>query len=49
LAFRRIAAEDFLLAKGEERFDLAFAVRVGALDAGIPRRAARRLRSSAPR
>jgi hypothetical protein len=36
LAFRRVAAEDFLLAKGEERFDLAFAVRVGALDGRHP-------------
>jgi SAM-dependent methyltransferase len=36
LAFRRIAAEDFELAPGEAPFDLAFAVRVGALDGRHP-------------
>jgi ubiquinone/menaquinone biosynthesis C-methylase UbiE len=32
LDFRQSTAEDFALAKGEKRFDLAFAMRVGALD-----------------
>ncbi len=45
LAFRRSAAETFALARGEEPFDLAVAIRVGALDgrhpaAGILARAA---------
>lgn len=36
LAFRCVAIEDFVLSKGERRFDLAFAVRVGALDGRHP-------------
>ncbi|HEY9010766.1 MAG TPA: methyltransferase domain-containing protein [Devosia sp.] len=45
LSFRQSAAEAFKLAAGEEPFDLAVAIRVGALDgrhpeAGIPARAA---------
>lgn len=37
LAFRCVAVEDFELEPGEEPFDLAFAVRVGALDGRHPR------------
>ena len=45
LAFRQSTAEAFTLGKGEEKFDLAVAIRVGALDgrhpeAGILARAA---------
>lgn len=45
LAFRQSAAETFALAGGEQKFDLAVAIRVGALDgrhpaAGIAARAA---------
>jgi SAM-dependent methyltransferase len=36
LAFRTVAAEDFELAPGEAPFDLAFALRVGALDGRHP-------------
>ncbi len=36
LSLREVAAEDFELLPGEERFDLAFAVRVGALDGRHP-------------
>ena len=36
LSFRQAAIEDFELAPGEEPFDLAFAVRVGALDGRHP-------------
>lgn len=36
LSFRRVAIEDFELAQGEAPFDLAFAVRVGALDGRHP-------------
>ena len=36
LSFEQVAVEDFLLAEGEQRFDLAFAVRVGALDGRHP-------------
>jgi SAM-dependent methyltransferase len=36
LEFRCIAIEDFVLAKGELPYDLAFAVRVGALDGRHP-------------
>ena len=36
LSFRRAAAEDFALEQDEARFDLAFAVRVGALDGRHP-------------
>jgi SAM-dependent methyltransferase len=46
LSFACVAAEDFTLAEGEPLFDLAFAVRVGALDGRHPeagRRARRRI------
>ncbi|WP_426341394.1 TfoX/Sxy family DNA transformation protein [Pseudoduganella sp. S-14] len=36
LEFRLAAVEDFELSKGERRYDLAFAVRVGALDGRHP-------------
>ena len=36
LRFRHVAAEDFELAEGEAPFDLAFALRVGALDGRHP-------------
>lgn len=36
LSFRRVAAEDLVLESGEEPFDIAFAVRVGALDGRHP-------------
>ena len=36
LRFRQVAAEDFVLLDDEEPFDLAFAVRVGALDGRHP-------------
>jgi SAM-dependent methyltransferase len=36
LSFRVVAVEDFQLKPGEEPFDLAFAVRVGALDGRHP-------------
>lgn len=36
LCFRHSAIEDFELRAGEEKFDLAFAVRVGALDGRHP-------------
>ena len=36
LEFRRIAVEHFALAEGEKPYDLAFAVRVGALDGRHP-------------
>lgn len=36
LAFRQVAVEDFDLAPGEAPFDLAFAIRVGALDGRHP-------------
>lgn len=36
LSVRQVAAEDFMLEAGEARFDLAFAVRVGALDGRYP-------------
>jgi SAM-dependent methyltransferase len=36
LEFRCVAVEDFVLAKGEKPYDLAFAVRVGALDGRHP-------------
>jgi SAM-dependent methyltransferase len=41
LSFACVAVEDFELAPGEVRFDLAFAVRVGALDGRHPELAAR--------
>lgn len=37
LEFRCVAYEDFVLAKGEKPYDLAFAVRVGALDGRHPK------------
>jgi SAM-dependent methyltransferase len=37
LRFRHVAAEDFELQKGERPYDIAFAVRVGALDGRHPR------------
>lgn len=43
LEFRHVAVEDFELEAGEERFDLAFAVRVGALDGRHPELEARAL------
>lgn len=36
LSFSQVAVEDFELASGEPQFDLAFAVRVGALDGRHP-------------
>lgn len=36
LEFRQVAIEDFVLNKGEKLYDLAFAVRVGALDGRRP-------------
>ena len=36
LEFRQVSAEDLVLNKGEKRYDLAFAVRVGALDGRHP-------------
>lgn len=36
LSFRAVAVEEFELRPGEEPFDLAFAVRVGALDGRHP-------------
>lgn len=36
LEFRCVAVEDFVLANGERPYDLAFAVRVGALDGRHP-------------
>lgn len=36
LDFRQVAAENFALEPGEARFDLAFAMRVGALDGRHP-------------
>jgi protein-L-isoaspartate O-methyltransferase len=37
LSTRQVAVEDFKLEAGEEHFDLAFAIRVGALDGRHPR------------
>jgi cyclopropane fatty-acyl-phospholipid synthase-like methyltransferase len=39
LSVRCVAAEEFELAPGEAAYDLAFAIRVGALDGRHPRRA----------
>jgi SAM-dependent methyltransferase len=36
LSFRQVAVEEFVLQQGEEPYDLAFAVRVGALDGRHP-------------
>jgi SAM-dependent methyltransferase len=44
LRLRRIAIEDFALKPGEARFDLAFAVRVGALDGRHPEASARAMK-----
>src|SRR5690606_17115506 len=41
LAFRRVAVEDFELLKGEGTFDIAVAIRVGALDGRHPERTER--------
>jgi cyclopropane fatty-acyl-phospholipid synthase-like methyltransferase len=49
LEFRTVAIEDFEREPGEERFDLAFAMRVGALDGRHPeagRRAMARLKAA---
>jgi SAM-dependent methyltransferase len=49
LSFRTVAVENFELEPGEEPFDLAFAVRVGALDGRHPEleeRARRRIRDA---
>lgn len=37
LSVRQVAAEDFVLKDGDQLFDLAFAVRVGALDGRHPK------------
>ena len=37
MSVRRVAAEEFELAPGETAYDLAFAIRVGALDGRHPR------------
>lgn len=36
LEFRCVSIEDFVLSKGEQPYDLAFAIRVGALDGRHP-------------
>lgn len=41
LSFRRVAVEDFALRPDEERYDVALAVRVGALDGRHPEAGAR--------
>jgi hypothetical protein len=49
LEFRQMAIEDFVLRPGEDLFDLAFAMRVGALDGRHPetgRLALMRIRSA---
>lgn len=49
LEFRNAAIEDFELERGEDRFDLAFAMRVGALDGRHPeagQRALKRLKAA---
>ncbi len=49
LSFRRVAVEGFALEQDEAPFDLAFAIRVGALDGRHPlleARALRRLRAA---
>lgn len=49
LSFRRVAVENFVLEAGERPYDLAFAVRVGALDGRHPeveRTAKRRIREA---
>lgn len=37
MSIRQVAVEDFVLEPGEAPFDLAFAVRVGALDGRHPK------------
>jgi len=37
LSFRKVAAEDFMMERGEAPFDLVVAVRVGALDGRHPK------------
>ncbi|MEC9246214.1 class I SAM-dependent methyltransferase [Nitratireductor rhodophyticola] len=49
LEYRKVAIEDFERERGEGQFDLAFAMRVGALDGRHPdagRRAMRRLKAA---
>jgi hypothetical protein len=49
MSVRCVAAEEFELAPGEASYDLAFAIRVGALDGRHPRageRARRRIRAA---
>ncbi|MEW5757307.1 MAG: class I SAM-dependent methyltransferase [Pseudomonadota bacterium] len=49
LSFRHVAVEDFVLEEGERPYDIAFAVRVGALDGRHPeagRIARRRIRAA---
>jgi SAM-dependent methyltransferase len=49
LEFRNVAIEEFELEQGEDRFDLAFAMRVGALDGRHPnagKRAMKRLKAA---
>ena len=41
MAVRQVAAEDFVLQPGEQPYDIAFAVRVGALDGRHPELAER--------
>lgn len=43
LSVRHVAAEDFVLLAGESPFDLAFAIRVGALDGRHPQAGVRAL------
>jgi cyclopropane fatty-acyl-phospholipid synthase-like methyltransferase len=47
LSFRQVSAEDFELEPGEAPYDLALAVRVGALDGRQPEAGRRALRSIA--
>ena len=47
LEFRQVAIEDFELEPGEEHFDLAFAIRVGALDGRHPQVGQKALRQIA--
>ena len=43
MSVRQVAAEDFVLAAGEQPYDIVFAVRVGALDGRHPEAGARAL------
>lgn len=47
LTVRRVAVEDFVLRPGETRYDLAVAIRVGALDGRHPELADRALKQIA--